>query len=101
MKVIEKKAPPVWSLQVVCVGATTLHAAPGCGSKLEVEASDLSKLTVYEYGKAGRHVATFKCSVCGEHSDLKESDIPAWVFTSLKVGPDRGNKPYAKDYEIK
>lgn len=91
MKVLERREMERWTAQVKCVGATTPQIAPGCGSLLEVEAADLTRVSVYNSGGSWEgEFAVFTCPCCRIDTDIPVSKLPAWVVEQLKHGKQRG-----------
>ncbi len=95
MKVLEERQGPTWSREVVCEGRKHGRHRPGCGSRLLVEAADLTCVRDYD-AHNGQQVAVFKCPLehCGVETDLPAEAMPAWIFDSLVKGPQRGRPTY-------
>lgn len=98
MKVLEKQEPKLWTIKFKCIGAQTHKDPPGCGSLLEVEATDLLRICVYDdSGKWKGECAVFTCPCCKCGTDIPQSKLPVYVFENLKYGSQRGTQAYHGD----
>jgi hypothetical protein len=72
MKVIKKgREQKGWAKEFTCTGAG--NGGGGCGAVLLVEQSDVYLTHHYDYGGGHDIYNTFRCTLCGVETDIKES----------------------------
>lgn len=75
MKVLEKGTG--WHLDKRCTGKG--NGGGGCESLLRIEIDDFFTTRSYDYGGGCDTFYTFCCPVCGQLTDVPETELPSHV----------------------
>ena len=81
MKVIEQG--PGWFYETRCTGNG--NGGGGCNSLLHVEKNDIYTTSRTFIDGSTDYYYTFRCPVCHQETDIKESDVPASIRSMART----------------
>lgn len=95
MKVLEKGPIKPFSLKLKCTGAGNARSNnEPCGSLLLVESDDIYETESSALSETCYYF-TFRCSVCGNETDIDRAAIPR--FAQIQAGKNK--KPHMKEFD--